>query len=466
MRSARLVAGVVAQRQELLDVGVPRLEIDAGGPLALAPLIDRRHRGVQRLEPGDDAVRLAVGPLDERAARPDAVVREADAARELREQRHVGVPLVDRLQMIGGRIEQEAARELLVPRPRVEHRRRARQVLQRREQLVQLQRLAHRLRQRAGDPQKKLLRRLDDQPRLRMLQQIAVVDGAQPEVLELAIALDGDGVVQLARVVGHEGAQALVHQAQAPRHRHRLRKGVDLLPAHLLVDVGGEQPRRQLGVLRLLDDEAGGRLDRQLVELARRRPVVKAADRLGGDAQRVDVGETDAGAADRADDLVDVHRLERAAALADPHAGLRRGLLTRRRRAPAVAAHDLDRRRHRHGLLLALWWTVVRPRELEAGRAQARAQNPGEPSDRPFAPAGYRSNRRRISPGVGCWQVFGLASASGGSPVFLPRRFPARRPVLVAGSFSLTAAGQPRIFTEFPLSRGGCPSTSTKRNIL
>ena len=206
--AARLVAGVVAQREELLDVRVPGLEVDAAGPLALAPLIDRRHRGVQRLQPGDDPVRLSVGPLDQRSARAHAVIREADAARELGEQRHVGVAVVDRLQVIGGRVEQEAARELLVARPRVEHRRRARQVLQRREQLIELQRLAHRLRQRAGDPQEKLLRRLQHQPRLRVLQQIAIVERAQPEVLELAIALGDQGVVQLAGVLRDEAPPA------------------------------------------------------------------------------------------------------------------------------------------------------------------------------------------------------------------------------------------------------------------
>ena len=39
----RLVAGVVAQLEELLDVGVPRLEVDAAGALALAALVHRRR---------------------------------------------------------------------------------------------------------------------------------------------------------------------------------------------------------------------------------------------------------------------------------------------------------------------------------------------------------------------------------------------------------------------------------------
>ena len=66
---ARLVAGVVAQLEELLDVGVPGLQVHAAGALALAALVHRRHRGVQRLQPGHDAVGVAVGALDQRAAR-------------------------------------------------------------------------------------------------------------------------------------------------------------------------------------------------------------------------------------------------------------------------------------------------------------------------------------------------------------------------------------------------------------
>ena len=56
VRAARLVAGVVAQLEELLDVGVPRLQVHAGRALALAALVHRRHRGIERLQPRHDAV--------------------------------------------------------------------------------------------------------------------------------------------------------------------------------------------------------------------------------------------------------------------------------------------------------------------------------------------------------------------------------------------------------------------------
>jgi len=78
----------------------------------------------------------------------------------------------------------------------------------------------------------------------------------------------------------------------------------------------------------------------------------------------------------------------------------------------------------------------------------------------------FGSNRRRISPGVGCWQVFGLRERVPVTPGFLgPTASQPGGQCSSWGSFSLTAAGQPRIFTEFPLSRGRGPDTSTGRNL-
>ena len=73
------------------------LEVDAGRALALAALVDRGDRGVERLQPRHDAVRLAVGAADQRALGAHPVVREADAAGELRQHRHV-LYVVDGLQ--------------------------------------------------------------------------------------------------------------------------------------------------------------------------------------------------------------------------------------------------------------------------------------------------------------------------------------------------------------------------------
>ncbi len=52
MGAAGFVAGVVAELEELFDVGVPGLEVDAARALALAALVDRGDRGIERLQPG------------------------------------------------------------------------------------------------------------------------------------------------------------------------------------------------------------------------------------------------------------------------------------------------------------------------------------------------------------------------------------------------------------------------------
>ena len=81
VRAAGVLAGVVAQLEELLDVGVPRLEVDAGGALAPAALVDRGDRGVERAQPRDDAVGLAVGAADQRAARSGPATRRCRCRR-------------------------------------------------------------------------------------------------------------------------------------------------------------------------------------------------------------------------------------------------------------------------------------------------------------------------------------------------------------------------------------------------
>ena len=239
--------------------GVPRLQVDAGRALAAAALVDRGDRGVERPEERHDAVGLAVGAADQRAPRPDAGERDPDPAGELRQLRHLGVAGVDRVEVVTRAVDEVARRHLGVPGAGVEQRRAAGQVGQRRHQPVEPDRLARALRQAAGDAQQEVLRRLDDQARRRVPQQVAVVDGAQPEVLEPAIGLPVDREVELAGVVLDEGRGLVADQALGVAERHRLAERRDALVADLLVDVPGQQPGGQARVLRLLADHLGRR---------------------------------------------------------------------------------------------------------------------------------------------------------------------------------------------------------------
>ena len=119
-----VLAGVVAQLEELLDVGVPRLEVDAGRALAPTALVDRRDRRVEGAQERHDAVGLAVGAADQRAAGADPGEGDPDAAGELRQLRHLGVARVDRVEVVARAVDEVARRHLGVPGAGVEQRRR------------------------------------------------------------------------------------------------------------------------------------------------------------------------------------------------------------------------------------------------------------------------------------------------------------------------------------------------------
>ncbi len=314
-----VLAGVVAQLQELLDVRVPRFQVDAGGALAPAALVDRGDARVEGAQERHDAVGLPVGAADQRAARAHPGARDADAAGELRQVGDLAVALVDRAELVAGRVDQVAGGHLGVPGAGVEQRRRAGQVGQRRQEAVEADRLRGVRRQSTCDPQQPVLRRLHDQAGRRVPQQVPVVDGAQAEVLEPQVAARVHGVVELAGVGRHERGGRVADQAVLVAEPDRLAERGDALPAYLLVDVTGQQPRGQPRVLRLLADHLGGRLDRQPVELGGRRAVVQAADRPGRHPQGIYIGQSAGAAFHRPDDLVDVDRFVVAVALPDLH---------------------------------------------------------------------------------------------------------------------------------------------------
>ncbi len=197
VRAAAVVAGVLAQLQELLDVEVPGLEVRAHGALALAALVDGDRSVVHHLEERHHPLRLAVGAPDVGAERAHRRPVVAEAAGVLGEQRILLDRLVDALEVVGhGR--QVAAGELRAQRSGVEQCRRRAHEVERREHVVELDcaRLAlprptflygeaHRHAHEEG------LRQLDA-PAV-VVQEIAVVQRLQPEVAELQVALGLQG---------------------------------------------------------------------------------------------------------------------------------------------------------------------------------------------------------------------------------------------------------------------------------
>ena len=190
VRAAPVVAGVLAQLEEFLDVEVPGLQVGADRALALAALVDR-HRGVvDDLQERHHALALAVGALDVRAERAHVGPVVAEAAGELAQQRVLLQRLVDAVEVVAdGR--QVAARQLRAAGAGIEQRRRAAHEVEARQHLVELDRarLAVDLVQRQPhrDAHVERLRQLD--PGLVDVQEIAVVQRLQAEVVELQVAL-------------------------------------------------------------------------------------------------------------------------------------------------------------------------------------------------------------------------------------------------------------------------------------
>src|ERR1700704_5108485 len=94
----------------------------------------------------------------------------------------------------------------------IEERRRTGQVFERSHHAIEADGLRNRLRQAAGNPQKKVLRCFDDVAGDAMPQQIAIVNSANSEIFETvgikvvdrAVKLSGIGADELGRYRGHE----------------------------------------------------------------------------------------------------------------------------------------------------------------------------------------------------------------------------------------------------------------------
>ncbi len=128
-----------------------------------------------------------------------------------------------------------------------------------------------------------------------------------------------DRIVELANPWADESDELVSNQAGMMSGGDGLGERVDLLVSNLFVDDRREQASSEERILRLLGGQEGGGLDREPVELLRRRSVVEAADRLRGDAERVDGAEAVATASDRAHDLLDFNGFKVSVSLFDLH---------------------------------------------------------------------------------------------------------------------------------------------------
>ncbi len=80
VRAAAVVTGLLAQVEEVLDVGVPKLEVRAKSAGAFAALINRDGDVVRDFQEGNDAARFTVRPVNRRAGPANGRPRAAKPA--------------------------------------------------------------------------------------------------------------------------------------------------------------------------------------------------------------------------------------------------------------------------------------------------------------------------------------------------------------------------------------------------
>ncbi len=196
-----VVAGVLAQLDELFDVHVPGFQVGTDRALALAALVDRHGGVVDHFQERYDALGLAVGALDVRAQCAHRSPVVAQAAGEFRQHGVVVDRAVDARQVVrhGGQV---AARQLWTQGPGVEQGRGRSHVVEGRQQVIELDGAVFTLllfdRQAHGHAHEEDLWQFETDTVL--VDEVTVVQGLQAQVGELLVALVVDRLAQFFQV--------------------------------------------------------------------------------------------------------------------------------------------------------------------------------------------------------------------------------------------------------------------------
>eukprot|EP00754_Rhynchopus_humris_P024464 Rhum_TRINITY_DN14894_c1_g1::Rhum_TRINITY_DN14894_c1_g1_i1::g.125998::m.125998 len=266
---------VLLQGEELEDVGVPRLEVDGHRALPLAAALVHVACGrVEETEHREETLRLAVGPLDERALRTHVVHVQPDAAGRLRDVRAGRQRVEDALDRVGLHRHQEARRHLRRGRARVEQRGAGVREVALAEVLVRLDDGVDVVVVDAeADPHQHLLRTLHHAQHAVVLhlQQVALLECLETEVVVHQIFGVVDGLLQAWCVPSSH----LVHLLRDERGRLTRLLGLVLVEGRerlqevvlgVLVQVGGCETAGQQGVVRVVAGKVGGCLGDELTE--------------------------------------------------------------------------------------------------------------------------------------------------------------------------------------------------------
>ena len=310
--TATVVTGVLAQFEEFLDVQVPGFQIGTDRALALAALVDRHGGVVDHLQEGHHALRLAVGALDvgtEGAHRRPVV---AQTTGKLGQHGVVVDGVVDARQVIR-HAGQVAGRQLRTLGAGVEQGRGGRHVVERRQQVVELDGALFLLRlldgQAHGHAHEEHLRQLE--AHVVLVQEVAVVQGLQAEIGELLVTFVLQRGTQLRQVVV---TQFRIQQVEldALLDVHRQRLGVQA--GHLVVGgAGGDAEEAQrfgaqgvhqqaggdVGVVRLALDQGTGSHHQRGADILLGHAVVQVLQGFIEDQRAIDLGQAFAGFGDQ-----------------------------------------------------------------------------------------------------------------------------------------------------------------------
>ncbi len=196
------ITGVLTQVEELGEVQVPVLHVEAERAELLAAAADRAKDRVDRVHERDRAGRRRVVGSDGRTLRPQFGDAEADASGALGEPHHVAGGLGDVLHVIL-HLHDEAIRELRVDGAGVDEGGSRRQVLEPRHLLVEPDGVRGRVRLVEGEPHRdahpEVLRHLQ-RVAVATLDAVAVVEGHDADVFEQLVVGGLEGIRQHLKV--------------------------------------------------------------------------------------------------------------------------------------------------------------------------------------------------------------------------------------------------------------------------
>ncbi len=336
--AAAVVAGVLAQLQELFDVQVPGFQVGAHGALALAALVHGHGGVVDHFQERDHALGLAVGALDVGAQRAHRGPVVAQAAGEFRQHGVVVDGAVDARQVVrhGGQV---AAGQLRAQGAGVEQGGGGRHVVEGRQQVVELDGAFFLLRlfdgQAHGHAHEEYLRQFEADAVL--VDEVAVVQGLQAQVGELLVALVVQRGAQFGQVVALELG---IEQFELDAFLDVGRQGAGVQLGHFVM--GGafdhaeeaqgfgaqgvhQQAGGDVGVVRLAFHQGAGGHHQGGVDVLLGHAVVEVLQGFAFDQPAVDFGQAFAGFADDGLQAAHVQRLGAAVGLGDADARVRLG---------------------------------------------------------------------------------------------------------------------------------------------